>query len=93
MSVACITDFAGITVRADGAYDPGWDRPDARRARRRTVSEANKRVVRRLVDEVLNGGHLELIDELYAPELAWRPGAGSSRSGSASPTSTWRSSS
>ena len=34
------------------------------------MSEANKRVVRRLVDEVLNGGHLELIDELYAPELA-----------------------
>jgi hypothetical protein len=34
------------------------------------VLEANKAVVRRLVDEVLNGGHLELIDELYAPELA-----------------------
>jgi predicted ester cyclase len=34
------------------------------------VSEANKTVVRRLVDEVLNGGHLELIDELYAPEIA-----------------------
>jgi hypothetical protein len=34
------------------------------------VSEANKAVVRRLVGEVLNGGHLELIDELYAPELA-----------------------
>jgi predicted ester cyclase len=34
------------------------------------VSEANKTVVRRLVNEVLNGGHLELIDELYAPELA-----------------------
>jgi predicted SnoaL-like aldol condensation-catalyzing enzyme len=34
------------------------------------VSEANKTVVRWLVDEVLNGGHLELIDELYAPELA-----------------------
>ena len=32
--------------------------------------EANKAVVRRLVDEVLNGGHLEVIDELYAPELA-----------------------
>ena len=32
--------------------------------------EANKEVVRRLVDEVLNGDHLELIDELYAPELA-----------------------
>jgi predicted SnoaL-like aldol condensation-catalyzing enzyme len=34
------------------------------------VSEANKTVVRRLVNQVLNGGNLELIDELYAPELA-----------------------
>jgi hypothetical protein len=34
------------------------------------VTEANKAVVRRLVEEVFNGGHLELIDELYAPELA-----------------------
>ena len=34
------------------------------------MQEANKAVVRRLVDEVLNGGHLELIEELYAPELA-----------------------
>jgi predicted ester cyclase len=34
------------------------------------LSEANKAVLRRLVDEVLNGGRLELIDELYAPELA-----------------------
>jgi predicted ester cyclase len=34
------------------------------------VTEANKTVVRRLVDEVLNGGHLAVIDELYAPELA-----------------------
>jgi hypothetical protein len=33
------------------------------------VTEANKTVVRRLVAEVLNGGHLEVIDELYAPEL------------------------
>ena len=31
--------------------------------------EANKTVVRRLVAEVLNGGHLEVIHELYAPEL------------------------
>jgi predicted ester cyclase len=29
-----------------------------------------KRVVRRLIDEVLNGGSLDTIDELYAPELA-----------------------
>jgi len=34
------------------------------------VTEANKEVVRRLVTEILNGGHLEVIDELYTPELA-----------------------
>jgi len=34
------------------------------------MTEANKTGVRRLVDEVFNGGHLEVIDELYAPELA-----------------------
>ena len=34
------------------------------------MTEANKTVVRRLVDEVFNGGHLEVIDELYAPGLA-----------------------
>ena len=33
------------------------------------MTEANKTVVRRLVDEVLNGGRLEVIDELYVPEL------------------------
>jgi predicted ester cyclase len=34
------------------------------------VTEANKTVVRRLVDEVLNGGRLEVIEKLYDPELA-----------------------
>ena len=34
------------------------------------MAEANKTVVRRLVDEVFNGGHLEAIDELYVPALA-----------------------
>jgi SnoaL-like polyketide cyclase len=34
------------------------------------VSEQNKATVRRLVEEVFNGGRLDLIDELYAPELA-----------------------
>ena len=33
------------------------------------MSERNKAVVRRLVEEVLNGGRLEVIDELYAPTL------------------------
>jgi predicted ester cyclase len=34
------------------------------------ATEANKAIVRRLVDEVFNSGHLEVIDELYAPALA-----------------------
>jgi predicted ester cyclase len=34
------------------------------------VTEENKAVVRRLIAEVLNGGRLEVIDELYAPTLA-----------------------
>jgi predicted ester cyclase len=34
------------------------------------MSERNKAVVRRLVEEVLNGGRMEVIDALYAPELA-----------------------
>lgn len=32
------------------------------------MSERNKAVVRRLVNDVLNGGFLEVIDDLYAPE-------------------------
>ena len=34
------------------------------------MSERNKAIVRRLVNEVLNAGRLEVIDELYAAELA-----------------------
>ena len=34
------------------------------------MTESNKDVVRRLVTEVLNGGDLVVIGELYAPELA-----------------------
>jgi predicted ester cyclase len=34
------------------------------------MSEQNKVIVRRMVEEVLNGGRLEAIDELFAPELA-----------------------
>ena len=34
------------------------------------MSERNKATVRRLIAEVLNGGRLDVIDELYAPELA-----------------------
>ncbi|WP_020385185.1 ester cyclase [Kribbella catacumbae] len=31
---------------------------------------ANKAIVHRLVDEVLNGGHLDVIDDLYTPDQA-----------------------
>ncbi len=34
------------------------------------MSDENKAVVRRMVDEVMNAGRLEAIDELYAPRLA-----------------------
>jgi hypothetical protein len=34
------------------------------------VSETNKRLVRRLVEEVLNERRLDVIDELYHPRLA-----------------------
>jgi predicted ester cyclase len=35
-----------------------------------TGAERNKAVVRRLIEEVLNNGHLDLVDELYAPAQA-----------------------
>jgi len=35
-----------------------------------SVSQRNKDVVRRLVEEVLNAGRMDAIDELYAPALA-----------------------
>ncbi len=33
-------------------------------------TERNKAVIKRLVDQVLNSGRLDLIDQLYAPEAA-----------------------
>jgi predicted ester cyclase len=34
------------------------------------MSEQNKAVVRRLIDEVLNRGRLEVLEELYSPQTA-----------------------
>jgi steroid delta-isomerase-like uncharacterized protein len=34
------------------------------------VSEQNKAVVRRLVDEVMNAGRLDVLDEIYTPRMA-----------------------
>jgi hypothetical protein len=58
-------------------------------AGRTTMTEANKTIVRRLVDEVFNGGRLEVVDELYAPELAPAAKRWITRFGPASPMSTW----
>ena len=33
-------------------------------------AERNKALVRRLVDEVMNGGRMDVVDELYSPALA-----------------------
>lgn len=48
------------------------------------MSEGNKAVVRRVFDEILNGRNLELIDELYLPNIVDHdplPGAGPGREG------------
>jgi steroid delta-isomerase-like uncharacterized protein len=34
------------------------------------MSENNKAVVRRLVDEVMNAGHMDVINDIYVPALA-----------------------
>ncbi|MGH4014138.1 MAG: ester cyclase [Pseudonocardiaceae bacterium] len=34
------------------------------------MSENNKRLVHRLVDEVMNAGRLDVLDELYSPTMA-----------------------
>jgi predicted ester cyclase len=34
------------------------------------MSEQNKDVVRRLIEEVMNAGHMDVVDDLYAPRLA-----------------------
>lgn len=34
------------------------------------MSEQNKAVVRRLVDEVMNAGHLDVLDDIYTPRMA-----------------------
>ena len=39
-------------------------------ARRRATTADPKSVVRRLIDEVMNAGRLDLIDELYTPHMA-----------------------
>jgi hypothetical protein len=34
------------------------------------VSEQNKAVIRRLVEEVMNAGRLDVVDDIYTPDLA-----------------------
>jgi predicted ester cyclase len=58
-------------ARRPSLHGPLWSGHEVERhPREESMSEDNKAVIRRLVAEVLNGGRLEVIDELYAPELA-----------------------
>ena len=34
------------------------------------MSERNKAVIRRMVEEVMNAGRLDVLDELYVPSMA-----------------------
>jgi hypothetical protein len=34
------------------------------------VSEQNKSIIRRLVEEVMNAGRLDVLDEIYSPRMA-----------------------
>jgi predicted ester cyclase len=43
---------------------------DRKRGGEWTVLDQNKAIVRRLIDEVMNTGRMDVIDELYAPSLA-----------------------
>ncbi|MET7398390.1 ester cyclase [Dactylosporangium sp. NPDC005572] len=40
-----------------------------------TKTGANEAVVRRFLEEVINGGELESLDELWAADLAWHGGS------------------
>lgn len=42
----------------------------SKQTRSTITTQAHKVAVRRLVEEVMNGGRLDVIDELYAPALA-----------------------
>ena len=52
-----------------------------------------KAVVQRLIEEVINGGRLDLIDELYAPGMAARARRWIAPFRESFPTCRWRSSS
>jgi predicted ester cyclase len=39
------------------------------------MTSTNGTIVRRFLDEVVNGGSLDLVDELWAPDLAWYGGS------------------
>jgi hypothetical protein len=55
------------------------------------MSHTNKALITRLVDDVLNSGRLEVIDELYTPELAPAARRWIAHSGNPSRMYTWTS--
>ena len=61
-----MTTGAAATVRARWFGEPATEVAEGGAH----VSERNKQVVRRLVEEVLNAGRMEVVDDLYGPALA-----------------------
>jgi Predicted ester cyclase len=76
---------AQAAAAALAAGDAAWenfsrstDRDDATDAEKDplgTKQNAPEAVVRRFIDEVINGGNLNLLDELWAEDLAWHGGS------------------
>jgi hypothetical protein len=54
-----------------------------------TPAEQGKALLRRLIEEVINQGRLEVTDELFSPQLARPPARASPPSAPPSPTGTW----
>lgn len=58
---------AWLTAGREGKHGPPTGAHKKEQGTMSATTEENKRIIRRLVDEVLNGGDLALIDELFDP--------------------------
>ena len=67
MSAVSGAGEAWATAGREGKHGPPARTNGKERGTVSATTEENKRIVRRLVDEVLNGGNLALIDELFDP--------------------------
>ena len=89
----CAVVPAVAPSRGDGAPRAANPRPRPEQPGRVRYPPIPRRSCGGSIEEVINDGRLEVIDELYAPAMRKGRGAGSRRSVRASPTCRWRSSS